>query len=217
MLSNEQILILRKDPFYKKTRGIRYNWKYSKAIVSAPYFSLKVDISKNGIPWEQWGLFWKIIIFLFNRFIISKEIGIFRSEAIERILDNSIGDDFDICTLITPNLKWVSQKSEKMIHIKNFTIKFITDSEVQLSIYNSSRINENDRIEFLKNLQHKIDCIFDYTIALLMKDDSVASQKDLERFMEMHRDTLTSFFRKQSHTGNLFIVPDNVEEESDNG
>ena len=87
-------------------------------IVTEPTFSIKIDLSKDGKPWEQWGLIWKIIVFLFNRFIIAKEIGTFRNEIIEKILDSSIDDNFDICSLITPNLKWVSRKSDKMVHIK---------------------------------------------------------------------------------------------------
>ena len=217
LLSVEQILVLQKDPFYKKTRGIRYNWKHSKTIVSAPAFSIKLDVIVDGKPWEQWKLFWKIFVFLFNRFIISKEIGVFRNNALERILNSSIGDNFDICSLITPNLKWISRKSEKIAHMKNFILIYITELDVQLCIYNSVGLSGSKRDEFIEKLHHKINCVFDYTIALLMKDASIASRKEFDRFIEMHGYTLTSFFKEHGHTGNLFTVSFNDEEGNDNG
>ena len=211
MIPAEQILILRNDPFYKKTRGIRYNWRYSKDVVAAPNFSIKIDISKDGKPWEQWGLIWKVIIWLFKRFFISKEIGRFRNEAVERVLDDSLGIDFDVCSLITHDLKWISAKSEKMLHIKNFSTKFITDLEVELCIYRIAGIANGNRQAFMDQFRYKLNCIFDNTIALRMKEDYISSRHDFERFVEVHEPTLINLFKERSQKGNLTNISSDIQ------
>jgi len=90
VLSVNQISALRENEEYKKTRGWRYNWKYSKAVRSHPDFSISIDICANGTPYKQLGNLAKALIWLRKGYIISKEIGEYRNEVVERILDASI-------------------------------------------------------------------------------------------------------------------------------
>jgi hypothetical protein len=203
MLTIEQICSLRNNRQYKETRSITYNWKYSATIVGSPNFCIS-DLKIDGKPWEHGNLILKIFIWMSKRFFISHEIGEFRNAVIERILDSSLRDDFDICILIKSNMKWVEAKSTKMEYIRKITEEFVTDSKIQLIIFNIINITEkNERKIFIDEFINKINCVFDNTIAELMKIDILHSRNDYILFLETHSQYLTKHLREKQFEGNL--------------
>jgi hypothetical protein len=206
MLTVEQLDALYSNRQYEKTKGLRYNWNYAGSVVGNPHFSAS-DIKIDGKPWEQGQLILKIIIWMFKRVFISQEIGEFKHAVINRILNSSLGNDFDICVLIGRNMKWIEAKSTKMEYVKQFTIDFISKTNIQLIIFDTIKITDKDeRRIFMEEFVYKINCVFSNLIAKLMKDNSLISKSDYILFLEKHQKYLTEHFQKQLFSGNLFSV-----------
>jgi len=203
IMTVEQICFLCNIPQYKETRGIRYNWKYSGEIVDNINFSIS-DLHISGKSLNQLNLIIKIFICIFKRIFISLEIGEFRNTIIEKILDSSLGYDFDICALIRPNMKWIEAKSDKIDYIRQITIKFVTDAKNQVLFFNIIEItDENERKKFMEKLIEKINHVFDNKIADLMKNVILTNENDYNLYIKTNKPFLTEHIEKHQLEGNL--------------
>ena len=209
MLSIEQINKLNDKKEYKKTRGLKYNWKFSKSVRSSKDFSISIDISLDGVPWQYLNMASKVLIWIIKGFIISEEIGRFRNDLVDRLLDSSIHDDFDICSLITPDYRWVSASAHKLKQLKSFVIAFISDRKIQMMIYDVLEYTEahrTNREELINSAIHKIESLFSNKIALLLKERVISTRHEFEEFFENNHDTLTQQQSRSQISGNLFTV-----------
>jgi hypothetical protein len=211
MLTAEQICSLTKHKQYKKTKGIRYNWKNSNGIVSLPEFSM-FDISIGGKPWMQAAIFWKILVFLFKRCIIAREVGHYRNAVIERIIDSSIGEDDDICDLMTPGMKWVAADSRKMAQIKSITSRFIKDPKNQQIFFEAARLGSNplQRKDFIDNIVDKLNRVFDNKIADLQRKVYIENGLAYMAFIADRQGYIGKHMAKNFSTGNLATVAQDV-------
>ena len=204
-MTSEQLCVLRDNRQYKKTKKLKYNWKYSREVVTDPYFSV-LDIHIDGKSWNQLDLIRKIIIWMGKRYFISREICEFRNAVIERILDSSLGYDFDIDTFIRPKMKWIETKSKKIEYLKRLTIEFVTDSENESLFFNIAKItDENEKKRFMDELIEKINHVFNNKIADIMKKIILSSEMDYILFIRINEQFVTEHLKKQQLEGNLTV------------
>ena len=205
MLSVSQINKLRDNKEYKKTKGVMYNWEQSKAVCSSEDFSISVDIWVNGVSYKQLHMLGKVMIWFSKRLTIAKEIGKYRNKVIERILDSSIPDDFDICDLITPDYKWVANKVHKLNHIKIFTTDFITDSRIQVIMFDILDYSESDvhkKKIFMSSLLEKTNELFNQKIKSLLWQESISAHHEYIKYAEYLQEKMI----QNQTSGNLVTV-----------
>ena len=187
MLTTEQLRVLHSNKKYKKTRRIKYNWKLSKSVVACPDidFNITLDFSVNGNKWQQISIPMKLIIFLFHRFIMAKEIGAFRNKIFERAVDQCVPNDFDILPLITNDMKWVSPDCDKMKHMRNFTVDFFTnDPNVRLIVFELASIEQGRQRAIFLEVIAKIKTLYNTAIAKLWNEKTLRTRHDYTYFLE---------------------------------
>jgi len=206
MLTTEELRTLQGDCRYKIGKCIFYKLKYARPIVTKRDFSVK-DLKINGEPWEQAELFIKFIVWTFKKCYIAYEIGSVRDAIIEKILDYSTGDDFDICIFIYTGMKWLEAKDEKIEHLHKITKQYLTDIRMQSIIYKIIKVdNRIERQAFLNKVEHKIDCVFHNTIANLKRINYLDTENEYNLYIKKHRPFITEHMNKNLINGNLFSV-----------
>jgi hypothetical protein len=218
LLTAEKISQLKNNKQYKKTMGRKYNWKYSKAIVSLPDFSMELEFIKRGVSLKQLNFMYKGIIWVFKRAIISKEIGLFRNAFLERLLNSTLEYDFDICNLMTPDMMWISCEIKKLEIIRKILIQFITDSDIQKILFKIAKIDsDEERKHFIHSINEKMESIFDNKFDELEHDSSVSNELEYIKYLHRRERKLIKKYEKNALTGNFFTVNRNKEEETSNG
>lgn len=218
MFSAEQISELKANKKYKKTRGVCYNWQFSRSVRSSRDFQIGIDISVDGVPWQYLFFLSKFVIWMFKGVIISHEIGKYRNDVVERIIDSSIPINFDIGVLITDNYKWVSESSHKLEQIRRFVKTFITDSEIQVLLYTTLELNrQDDRQKLLLNLFTRVDAMFNQKITDILKKRHISSERDYNDYLVDNCQSLVMLQQMNQASGNLFTVQENRAEVTSNG
>ena len=206
MLTTKQLRTLQGNCQYKMGKCIFYKLIYARPIVTKFGFSVR-DLKINGEPWEQAVLFSKFIVWVFKNFYIAYEIGFVRDEVIEKILDSSIGEEFDICIFIYPNMKWLEAIDEKIEFMHKITKRYLTNIKIQSIIYKIIKVNDQtDRQTFLTKLEHKIDCVFHNTIANIKRNNYLETKSDYNTYIKKYRSYITGHMNENHNNGNLFSV-----------
>lgn len=212
MLTTDQMKMLQNDKEYKKTRGYFYNWKFAKGIVLSPDFNIKIDFSVNGNTYSSLSICQKVFIFLVKRFIIAKEIGNFRNEIVENILNSSIElSKIDLKDYIREDMKWVSFEEQKIENIRNITVKFVETVDIQIIFFKITELDDKDeRCKFMSNLLDGINFVFVNTIKTLKKAKLIQSDHDYNDYILLNESTINQNFIEHQHTGNLCSVDENT-------
>jgi hypothetical protein len=207
MMTAEQLCSMCNSPQYKKTKGCLYNFKYSKEVVASPNFSFS-DLLINGIPGNQVNFISSISIlifkWIFRKNIISKELGEIRNSIIEVILNSSLVDNFDISVFMHSKMNWIKDNREKLEYMKDLTMKFTADINIQLLLFRTMNITtETERNVFMKDLNNKINYIFDNKIAEVMKGIILNSEIEYNKYFKTHNKTLSEHIINNGRAGNL--------------
>lgn len=207
MMSPEQLNILKNNKQYKKTKGIKYNYKYSKGVICSSEFSITIYFTVEGQTWNQLHLVKKIVLWLFKRIFIAKEIGVYRNSVVERVLDSSQDNGLNICTLMTSDMKWISPDAKKLKQLRNIALSFISEVSIELLIFNIKGLTESEkRLDFMNKFKEKIIQVFDRSIENLLKCAVVKSKEDYNRFLITNQYELCNDILQSYTEGNLFNI-----------
>jgi hypothetical protein len=200
MMTLEQLHTLCTDRQYKKTRGWYSNWKYSASLLGAPNISAS-DLNLGGEPYQQIIIILKKLFWQLKRYSVSKEIGGFRNDSIERILNPSLDDALP---LIRPNMIWVEADGAKLEYIRRLAVEFVKDLEIQWIIFKVIKMeDEDERREFMVKLEKKINIAFRSQIAELKEGIFLEKEEDYNRYVKEYGQDITDKIKKRQRGGNL--------------
>jgi len=118
--------------------------------------------------------------------------------------------------LITPNYKWIAKSIHKLEHIRAFAVEFISNPKIQIMVYDVLDYNEDEKDKrkyYMDAVLNKINTLFQKRIELLLKEKSISTKYDYEKYVEICQEKLLQQQRRNQATGNLVTVTINESEE----